>query len=440
MPACTSSSPQGRSDRHGLHVAAIPGEPAVLHQAPVGEGAQRAAVRHLVECHRQLQLGGIHAERGAGDGHALGIPRQLELGRRGPELLEDQLAVGEDVHLAVGHAAVHPPRHLQDLVGAKVQAVQDVAALVHHVGVARIVDHHGVEPAHVERRLPRRRHGQQEGVRHLPLEERADHADRLAPVVEGGVEPRPAAAQPLGQVLHLGARRHEDGDAALLLHHVAHEAVVEELIGLLRDHLHLGAERGIERARLQHTRRLQVPRVERGIHRGRQPDEAAAGALAERQAQLQLGRGLVDLVDDDGVTAGDEVVLEPASGDAGGDDDDVPGGGLGRGLALAVHHPHPERRPQDGLGDGADTEGLAGAGAGHDAEAPAGARQVPELRPVRPLQDGLHRGEPERQLDGLARGPRRGDDHHPAVRVLRAAVRLEIGREQVIAGRLHALM
>ena len=69
---------------------------------------------------------------------------------------------------------------------------------------------------------------------------------------------------------------------------------------------------------ISHHRR--ILRVE-GIH-------LAADALAQREAQLQLGRRLVDLVDDQRVLGEDVAVLEAPPSDAGGDDDDVPGGSV----------------------------------------------------------------------------------------------------------------
>ena len=267
------------------------------------------------------------------------------------------------------HPAVHPPRHLQDLVGAEIQAMQHVAAALDHVAVAGVVDHHGVESADVERRLPGRGHREQEGVLRLAFEKRTDDPDRLAAVVERRVEPGPPLAQLPGELLHLRPGGHEHRDPTLLLDDVADELVVEELLSALLDHLDLRPEAG-SNAEVSSTRRgLEVAGVEGGIHGGAEPDEPAAGPLAQRQAELELGRGLVDLVDDEGVASGDEIVLEPAAGDSGRHDHHVPAGRLRRGLALPVDHPDPERLPQDRLRDRPDAERLAGAGAGHDAEA-----------------------------------------------------------------------
>ena len=166
--------------------------------------------------------------------------------------------------LAAGHAAVHPARHLEDLVGAEVEPVEHVAAPLDDVAVAGVVDHHGIEPADVERRLAGRGHREQEGLRDLALEERADDPDRLAAVVERGVEPGPALAQAAGQLLHLGPGRHEDRHAASFLDDVPDEALVEELVGLAAARTWTRAlERRIERLGLQHLVAVEVPGVER---------------------------------------------------------------------------------------------------------------------------------------------------------------------------------
>src|SRR2546427_41150 len=67
------------------------------------------------------------------------------------------------------------------------------------------------------------------------------------------------------------------------------------------------------------------------------PDEAASGPLAEREAELELRRRLMDFVHDERVARGDQAVLEPAAGDARGDDHHVPGRRFGRRFALAGH-------------------------------------------------------------------------------------------------------
>jgi hypothetical protein len=219
----------------------------------------------------------------------------------------------------------------------------------------------------------------------------------------------------LGDLLRPRARGDEDGHAAPLLLHVPHEAVAQEADGIGGvGYADVRGLVGIEGVRFDDGGGVQVLRVEGGIDGGAEPDEAAAGALGEGQAQLQLRAGLVDLVDDDDVRLVDHVVLQPPPRDPRGDDDDVPRRRLGRRLALAVHHADAQLLAHDGLGDGADRERLAGAGAGHDAEALAAAGQLADLVAVLAFDDGGHAGELHAQLDGLARRTRgRDDDHAP---------------------------
>ena len=404
--------PPGPFHRHRLDLTAVAGELPPLDQPALGEERDGVAVRPAIEGHGQVEVLGVHTERGAGDRHALGVAGELELRGRGPELVEREIAIAQDVHLPTGDAAVHAARHLQDLVGSEVQPGEDVPPPLHHVGVAGIIDHYGVEPRDVQRRLPGGGHGEEEGPGHRAVEEGPDHADRLAAMVEGGRQHLPAVAQLARDLLHLGAGGDEHGDAAPLPHHAPHEALVEELQGSLRQDAHLGSPRRVERAGLEHLGRIEVARVEARVHRGRQPDEAAPHPLAQREAELELGRGLVDLVHDEGVARGDQPVLEPAPGDAGRDDHDVPGRRLRGRLALAVHDPDLERRPEDRLGHGPDGEGLPRPGAGHDAEAATRGGEPLDVLPVLALEQRLD-GERQGELDRLAGGAGRGDDDHP---------------------------
>ena len=104
-----------------------------------------------------------------------------------------------------------------------------------------------------------------------------------------------------------------------------------------------GSARGIERRRLQDRRRLEVAMVERRIHRGREPDEAAARPLAEGETEFEFGGRLVDLIHHDRVAAGYEPRLEPAARNARGHDHDVPAGRFRCRLALPVHDADLER-------------------------------------------------------------------------------------------------
>ena len=258
-------------------------------------------------------------------------------------------------------------------------------------------------------------HRQEERPLDFALQERPDHPDRLAAMVERGGEPLPLGPQIPGQALDLGPGRHEHGHPAPFLHHVADVPLVEELVGGLRQHLHPRLERRVERVGEEDLGAFQVAGVERRIHRGAEPDEAAPRPLPQRQAELQLRRGLMDLVDDQGIPAGDQVVLEPAPGDPGGHDHHVPGRSLGGRLPLPIHHADPERLLQDRLGDGTDAERLARPGARHDSEPAGRGGQVADLLSVLPLEERVE-VETEREL---------------------VAVGVGIGRKVMVAGRAH---
>src|SRR3954468_20059758 len=162
-------------------------------------------------------------------------------------------------------------------------------------------------------------------------------------MVKRRAEPRPLLSQVDCQLFHLGAGRHENSNPAFLLHDMADITVVQEFFGLLRKDLHLGLERRIEGLSNQHLRAVEVLGVEGWVHRGAQPDKPATGALAQRQAKLELGRGLMDLVYDYRIPAGDEVVLKPAPGNPGGHDDNVPARRFRSRFALSVYHSGVER-------------------------------------------------------------------------------------------------
>src|SRR5215203_6094795 len=174
-------------------------------------------------------------------------------------------------------------------------------------------------------------------------------------MVESGVQPRPLGTQSHSKLLDLSPGGDKDRDASLLLNETADVPLIEELLGLLRKNLNLRLETGVERLGSEHLRTLQILRVEGGIDRSTQPDEAAPGPLPQRKAQLQLGGGLVYLIYDDGVARSNQVVLEPAPGDTRRNNHHIPAGGLRSCLALTIHHTHLERLPQDRLGDGPDT-------------------------------------------------------------------------------------
>src|SRR5256885_7984833 len=118
-----------------------------LYAVPIGAAIERDG---------QVELGGIDTNRGARDRDSFRIAGELKLGSRRPQILEGQVAVAQDVDLTVLDPSVHPARHLQYLVRAEVSACQHVLAPLHDIRVARIVDHHCVQPADVERGLTSR--------------------------------------------------------------------------------------------------------------------------------------------------------------------------------------------------------------------------------------------------------------------------------------------
>ncbi len=423
--------------RHRVHRAAVAREAPGLDQTAFGEQRHRVPIRGAVERDGELQVARVHPQGRARDGDALRVAGELELGRGRLQLLKHEVAVAQEVHLAARDPPVHAPRHLQDLIGAQVESGEHIAPPLDDIGVAGVVDHDGVEAADVERRLPGGGHGEQERARHLAVQKRPDHADRLAPVVEGGGERRPAVAQLAGDLLHLRARRDEHRHAPPLPHHPPHETIVQELERLLAHHPHGGGFRGVEGFRLEHLYRVEVPRVEAGVDGRREPDEAAVRPFAQGQTELELRRRLVNLVHDQRVARGDQPVFEPAARDPGRDDHHVPGRGLRGGLALAVHDPHPERRGEDRLRDRPDRERLAGPRRRHDPEAPCRGRQSMDIRPVLARQQGLEI-EPQRQLDRLARRPRRGDHDDAARGGFGGEEGVGIWGEEVVARHSHA--
>src|SRR6185437_5851173 len=85
--------------------------------------------------------------------------------------------------------------------------------------------------------------------------------------------------------------------------------------------------------------------------------------------ELELGRRLMDFVHHERVVRQDVAILEPATRDSRGDNDDVPRGCVRRGLALTIDDADLElRSAQDDFCNGTDGERLPRASAGDDAE------------------------------------------------------------------------
>ena len=341
------------------------------------EQRHRAAVRDLVERHRQLEIIGTHSDGRAGDRHPLAVAGELKFGQFGLQLLERNTPIREDEHPSARDAAMHTSRHLQQLVRAQVYACEHVAPLVDHVGEARVVDDHRIQPLHGDRTLAGRRHREEERLAHAAfVQVLTDHADRFAAVIVLRMDLGIALLHVPRGILGPGARRQEHRHTATVGNHLLEELVVEEIRRTPRQHFDLRLLRFVEAVDLEHGTTAQVLRVERGIDRRRQPDEPAARPLAERQAELELRRRLVDLIHDHGVVRIDVAILEPPPGDAGGDDDHVALRRLGCRLAFAIHDTDAQRLAEDRLGNRTHRERLAGARAGDDAEALTTGRQL----------------------------------------------------------------
>src|SRR5262249_13494572 len=158
-----------------------------------------------------------------------------------------------------------------------------------------------------------------------------------------------AAAEIGTKALDLGTRRQEDGDTASLRDEAAHRTIIEEIPRLLLRDGDVGLLLRIERTRLEHLIAGEIVAIEGRIDGGREPDEAAADALAEGEAELELGGGLVDLVDHDRVARTDESFGQPPAGDPGRHDHDIASRRLRRRFALAIDDTGHDRRLQDRL-------------------------------------------------------------------------------------------
>ena len=175
---------------------------------------------------------------------------------------------------------------------------------------------------------------------------------------------------------------------------------------------------GIERRHLQHIGALEIARIERGIDRRRQPDEATPHALAERETQFQFGTRLMDFIDDQRVRGLNVAILKPAARDAGRDDDDVPRRRLRRRFTFAVHDAGLQfRGPENRFRDRANRQRLAGARTGHDAEPFTTRRQPAQILAARAFEERVE-VQANREFDRFAgRARRRDDDDAPGGRL-----------------------
>ena len=147
------------------------------------------------------------------------------------------------------------------------------------------------------------------------------------------------------------------------------------------------------------------------IHGRGEPNKSTSNSLPEREAELELRRRLVDLVDDERVAGENVAILEPPPRDPCRHDDHVPRRGIGGGFPLSIHDADPQiSRAQYLLGDRPDRERLARSSSGDDTESLAAARELTHARAVVSLEKRLD-VEAQRELDRLARGARRRDDN-----------------------------
>ena len=160
------------------------------------------------------------------------------------------------------------PRHLQNLVCAEVLLRQHVAPAIHFVVEANVVDHDGIEPAHVQRALPRRRHREKKRLPLAAFQKGSDDANRFAAVVIGGIDPRRADLYMLRRRFYPATGRHEHRNPAPLPNDLLQKLVVEKLQRLFVDDTHRRGLGGVEIHDLENVRRVEVAPIERWIDGG----------------------------------------------------------------------------------------------------------------------------------------------------------------------------
>src|SRR2546425_5820371 len=96
-----------------------------------------------------------------------------------------------------------PPRSTLFPYTTLFRSCQHVLATLHHIRVAGIVDHDRIEPANIQRRLARSRHGEEEGSFDQTVKKRPDDPNRLAAVIKGGRQIGPAVAKLFRDLLDL---------------------------------------------------------------------------------------------------------------------------------------------------------------------------------------------------------------------------------------------
>src|SRR6476661_6920965 len=121
---------------------------------------------------------------------------------------------------------MNTPGHLQNFIGAEVHSGQHVASTLDDVAESRVVYHHRVQPANVERALPGSRHREEIGLALFALEKGTNHTDGLATVIVRCVDSRESHLYLRRSVFHARACWQEHPDAALLLDDLLEKSVV----------------------------------------------------------------------------------------------------------------------------------------------------------------------------------------------------------------------
>src|SRR5689334_8354351 len=170
-------------DRHRLDSLAVARQAAILDDAAFLEQLNRFAIGHAIERYGQIELVGGNAKVGARHRDPLGVASELEFRRGWSQRSKVNIAVRENEDSAALDASVNAPRHLQNLVRAKVETCENIFATLDDVAEASVVDNDGVEAMNIEGALTRGGHRQEVGLGLVAFQERANDSNRLAAVI-----------------------------------------------------------------------------------------------------------------------------------------------------------------------------------------------------------------------------------------------------------------
>ena len=289
-------------------------------------------------------------------------------------------------------------------------ARQHIAAAIDDVGKPGIVDDDGVESRHVECALSCCGHREEKRLWNRALKKWPNHANRFPAMIVRGRDTRIACTDPLGGLLHHSPRRQKHRHTTLRPGQLREKFLVEKIERLLALHFHFRRALWVKRRHLNHVGTAQVPTVKCRVDGGRQPNETTPDALAQREAQFQLGAGLMDLIDDERITRRNIAILKPSSCNARRHNDHVPCRRVGRRLTLAVHHTDTQcGGAKNRLRHGPNGERLSRPGSGDDPKASATRGQCANVGTLRSLQKRVEM-QTNSKFNGFARGTRGRDD------------------------------